>query len=80
MNATKFGEEPDSPASTDGTKPKKLEKPKRTTIGVQFTDEIINGMNEFQIDDDRAFGYLVRVACTEYIAKRRRLKEQLRDV
>lgn len=66
-------EEPESSESTDITKPK---KPKRTTIGVQFTNEIINGLKEFCYADDRPFGYLVRVACVDYIAKRRALQQQ----
>lgn len=66
-------EEPESSESTDTTKPK---KPKRITIGVQFTPEIVRDMKEFCYEDDRPFGYLVRVACVDYIAKRRALKEQ----
>jgi hypothetical protein len=73
MNVAKLHEKPES---TDTAKPK---KPKRTTIGVQFTDEIVQGMKEFCYDDDRPFGYMVRVACTEYIAKRRAAKQLARE-
>jgi hypothetical protein len=64
----------EEPESSENAKPK---KPKRTTIGVQFTNEIIDGMKEFCYYDDRPFGYLVRVACVEYIAKRRALQQAL---
>ncbi len=66
----------EEPESSENAKPK---KPKRTTIGVQFTDKIVQDMKEFCYADDRPFGYMVRVACAEYIAKRRALQQQALD-